>query len=91
MSRLSTQAGSFLPVLLKQAGLLDPPETAEKTNEAVLELNVILVYRKLVQGLIYSPPNCDKYLALDAEPQVSVALALAPAPTVAAPFGMYTA
>ena len=45
----------------------------EKTNEAILELNVILVYKKVVQGLIYSPPDCDKYLALDAESQVSVA------------------
>ena len=41
----------------------------EKTNEAILELNVILVYKKVVQGLIYSPPDCDKYLALDAKPQ----------------------
>ena len=46
----------------------------EKTNEAILELNVILVYKKVVQGLIYSPPDCEKYLALDAKPQVSVAL-----------------
>ena len=43
----------------------------EKTNEAILELNVILVYKKVVQGLIYSPPHCEKYLALDAKPQVS--------------------
>ena len=43
----------------------------EKTSEAILKLNVILVYKKVVQGLIYSPPDCDKYLALDAEPQVS--------------------
>ena len=43
---------------------------------------MIIVYKKLVQGLIYSPPDCDKYLALDAEPQVSVALALTLAPTV---------
>ena len=35
-----------------------------------MELNVIVVYKKLVQGLIYSPPDCDKYLALDAKPQV---------------------
>ena len=46
--------------------------TAEETNEAILELNMIIVYKKMVQGLIYSPPDCDKYLALDAEPQVSV-------------------
>ena len=52
----------------------------EKTNEAILELNVILVYKKVVQGLIYSPPDCDKYLALDAKPQGSVALALTLAP-----------
>ena len=43
----------------------------EKTNEAILELNVILVYKKVVQGLIYSPPDREKYLALDAKPQVS--------------------
>ena len=54
----------------------------EKTSEAILKLNVILVYKKVVQGLIYSPPDCDKYLALDAGPQVSVALALTLAPTV---------
>ena len=46
----------------------------EKTSEAILKLNVILVYKKVVQGLIYSPPDCDNYLALDAKPQVSVAL-----------------
>ena len=45
-----------------------------KTDKAILELNVILVYKKLVQGLIYSPPDCDKHLALDAEPQVSTAM-----------------
>ena len=78
-----TQAGAFLPGLLEQAGLLP-----EKTNEAILELNVIIVYKKLVQGLIYSPPDCDKYLALDAKPQGSVALALTLAPTVAAPLGV---
>ena len=68
------QAGAFLPSLLEQAGLLETSdETAEsrkKSNEEMLQLNVILVYKKLVQGLIYSPPDCDKYLALDAEPQV---------------------
>ena len=84
MSRLSTQAGAFLPRLLEQAGLLETSKTAEETNEAILELNVIIVYKKLVQGLIYSPPDCDKYLALDAKPQGSVALALTLAPTVAA-------
>ena len=41
----------------------------EKTSEAILKLNVILVYKKVVQGLISSPPDCDKYLALDAKPQ----------------------
>ena len=46
---------------------------------------MIIVYKKLVQGLIYSPPDYDKYLDLDAEPQGSVALALTLAPTVAAP------
>ena len=45
-----------------------------ETDEAILKLNVILVYKKVVQGLIYSPPDCEKYLALDAKPQVSVAL-----------------
>ena len=48
---------------------------------------MIIVYKKLVQGLIYSPPDCDKYLALDAKPQGSVALVLTLAPTVAAPVG----
>jgi hypothetical protein len=92
MPRLTehTQAGAFLPGLLEQAGLLETSETPEKTNEAILELNVIIVYKKLVQGLIYSPPDCDKYLALDAKPQGSVALALTLAPTVAAPVGIYS-
>ena len=63
------QAGAFLPGLLEHAGLLGKSETAEKTNEAILKLNVIIVYKRLVQGLIYSPPDCDKYLALDAKPQ----------------------
>ena len=76
MSRLSKQAGAFLPRLLEQAGLLETSETPEKTNQAILELNVILVYKKLVQGLIYSPPDCEKHLALDAKPRGSVALAL---------------
>ena len=75
-----TQAGAFLPRLLEQAGLLETSKTHEKTNEAILDLNVIIVYKKLVQGLIYSPPDCDKYLALDAKPQGSVALALTLAP-----------
>ena len=91
MTRPSSQAGAFLPGLLEQAGLLENSETPEKTNEAILELNVIIVYKKLVQGLIYSPPDCDKYLALDAKPQVSVALALTLAPTVAAPLGIHSA
>ena len=39
-----------------------------ETDEEILALNVILVYKKVVQGLIYSPPDCDKYLGLDAEP-----------------------
>ena len=51
--------------LLERTGLL------ESSNE-ILNLNVILVYKKLVQGLIYSPPDCDKYLGLDANPQVKV-------------------
>lgn len=79
--------GAFLPGLLKQVGLLDTSaETAEgqkKSDEEILKLNVIIVYKRLVQGLIYSPPDCDKYLALDAKPQGSVALALTLAPTVA--------
>ena len=80
MSRLNTQAGAFLPRLLEQSGLLETSaETAEgrkKSDEEILELSVIVVYKKLVQGLIYSPPDCDKFLALDAKPQGSVALAL---------------
>ena len=86
-----TQAGAFLPRLLEHAGLLETSKTHEKTNEAILDLNVIIVYKKLVQGLIYSPPDCDKYLALDAKPQGSVALALTLAPTVAAPVGIHSA
>jgi hypothetical protein len=66
----SAQAGIFLPKLLEQTGLLNEA----KTDEAIMELNVILVYKKLVQGLIYSPPDCDKHLALVAKPQVSVAM-----------------
>ena len=85
---MSTQTGAFLPGLLKQVELLDTSaETAEgqkkSEDEKILELNVVLVYKRLVQGLIYSPPDCDKYLALDAKPQGSVALALTLAPTVA--------
>ena len=57
------QAGAFLPRLLEQTKLLE-------SSDKILELNVILVYKKLVQGLIYSPPDCDKYLALDAKLQV---------------------
>ena len=38
----------------------------EETNKVILDLNVIIVYKKMVQGLIYAPPNCEKYLALDA-------------------------
>ena len=63
----------------------------KKTDAKILALNVILVYKKVVQGLIYSPPDCDKYLALDAKPQGSVALALTLAPTVAAPVGIHRA
>ena len=73
MSRLNKQAGAFLPRLLEHSGLLETSaETAEgrkKSDEEILKLNVILVYKKVVQGLIYSPPDCDKYLALDAKPQ----------------------
>ena len=79
MSRLNKQAGAFLPRLLEHAGLLETSaETAEgrmKSEEEILKLNVIIVYKKLVQGLIYSPPDCDKYLALDAKPQGSTAFA----------------
>ena len=56
-----------------------------KTDEAILELNAILVYKKVVQGLIYSPPDCDKYLGLDAEPLVPISSPLASAPTQATP------
>ena len=65
-TRLHAQAGVFLPTLLEQTGLLNEA----KTDEAIMELNVILVYKKLVQGLIYSPPDCDRFLALDASLQV---------------------
>ena len=56
-----------------------------ETDEAILKLNVILVYKKVVQGLIYSPPDCDKHLGLDAEPLGPTASPLASAPTQAAP------
>ena len=58
-----TQVGAFLPRLLEQTKLLE-------SSDEILDLNVILVYKKLVQGLIYSPPDCDKHLALDAKLQV---------------------
>ena len=58
-----TQAGAFLPRLLEQTGLLE-------SSDNILDLNVIVVYKKLVQGLIYSPPDCDRFLALDASLQV---------------------
>ena len=74
LTTLRTRAGAFLPRLLVDTGLLETSdETAEgrkKSNKEMLDLNVILVYKKLVQGLIYSPPDSDKYLALDAELQV---------------------
>ena len=84
MSRLITQAGAFLPGLLEKAGLLESAKSADDQDKEIMKLNVIVVYKKLVQGLVYSPPDCDKYLALDAKPQGSVALALTLAPTVAA-------
>ena len=56
-----------------------------KTDEAISELNAILVYKKVVQGLIYSPPDCDKHLGLDAEPLGPTASPLASVPTQAAP------
>ena len=73
------QAGAFLPQLLEKAGLINEAEATEgreenAQEEEILDLNAVLVYKKVVQGLIYSPPDCDKYLALDAERQVSVAL-----------------
>ena len=85
---MNTQTGAYLPGLLEQVGLVleTSAETAEarkKSDEEILKLNVVLVYKRLVQGLIYSPPDCDKYLALDAKPRGSVALALTLAPTVA--------
>ena len=56
-----------------------------ETDEKILALNVILVYKKVVQGLIYSPPDCDKYLGLDAEPLGPTSSPLVSAPTQAAP------
>ena len=55
-----------------------------ETDKAISELNVILVYKKVVQGLIYSPPDCDKYLALDAKPQGLSSVAPDSGPTLAA-------
>ena len=48
-------------------------ERYAETDKAISQLNVILVYKKLVQGLVYSPTDCEKHLALDAKPHVSVA------------------
>ena len=76
------QAGAFLPGLLEKAGLLETGKSADDQDKEILKLNVIVVYKKLVQGLVYSPPDCDKYLALDAKPQVSVALPATLAPVV---------
>ena len=62
-----------------------------KTDQAISELNVILVYKKVVQGLVYSPPDCEKYLALDAKPLgLSSVGSDSLAPTVAAPSGICT-
>ena len=35
----------------------------------MLKLNAVLVYKKVVQGLIYSPADCRKWLDLDADAQ----------------------
>ena len=88
LPKLLEQAGLLKEVMTTKGAEEDAEASAEKaeegrkkamqryaeTDEAILKLNVILVYKKVVQGLIYSPPDCDKYLALDAKPQVSVAL-----------------
>ena len=76
------QAGAFLPGLLEKAGLLETDKAADHQDEEILKLNVIVVYKKLVQGLVYSPPDCDKYLALDAKPQGLAVSAPTLAPTV---------
>ena len=34
-------------------------------DKEVTEIDVILVYKKMVQGLIYSPPESHKHLAMD--------------------------
>ena len=93
---MSTQTGAFLPGLLKQVELLDTSaETTEgqkkSEDEKILELNVVLVYKRLVQGLIYSPPDCDKYLALDAKPQGSVWRSDSGPDSGTAPLGFYGA
>ena len=69
------QAG-FLPSLLERQfpSLFGKDNSREQTDEKILDLNVIVVYKRLVQGLVYSPPDCDKFLALDAEPQGSKVL-----------------
>ena len=38
-------------------------------QEEMLKLNTILVYKKVVQGLLYAPADCHKFLTLDADPQ----------------------
>ena len=81
------QAG-FLPSLLVRQfpDLFSKNSSREETDKAILELNVIVVYKRLVQGLVYSPPDCDTFLALDAEPQGSKV----PSPTRRDPCLWYT-
>ena len=88
--RHAPHACTFQRTILQQVGLMEPhtnAETAgtadhgrnaalwrEKTDGELTVLNVIDVYKKMVQGLIYSPEDCSKYFALDAEPPGSQVL-----------------
>ena len=81
--RHAPHACTFQRTILQQVGLMEPHTNAETAGTADhgrnaalwhektdKELNVIEVYKKMVQGLIYSPEDCSKYFALDAEPPV---------------------
>ena len=46
-------------------------------DKEVMAIDVILVYKKMVQGLIYSPPDSQKYLALDVRWRVHSVAAVA--------------
>ena len=66
--------------LEKAAELKEKLNTVEhKLTEdtEVMAIDVILVYKKMVQGLIYSPPESQKYLAMDVRWRVHSVAAVA--------------